>query len=97
MVKHKSGASRRSVLGRSEIGGSTSAPVPSDRCCFDELPRGLLACSRPDEAGLSKHLAVSACRCCFASPSSTATHGATCLEVHQLANRRVDATLWPRR
>ena len=35
-------------------------PVASDRCCFDEPPRGLPACSRPGHAGLSKHLAVSA-------------------------------------
>ena len=50
--------------------------VAPDRCCFDEPPRGLPACSRPGHAGLSKHHAVYVGRGCFASPSSTAAHAA---------------------
>ena len=47
-------------------------------------------------ARLSKQLGISVRRCCFASPRRTATRGA-CLEVHRLADRRVDAAVWRRR
>ena len=61
---------------RLEARAVATAVDTSDRCCFDEPLRGLPACSRRGHTGLSKHLAVSACRCCFASPSSTAAHAA---------------------
>ena len=67
-------SARRRLVAAS--GREHQCAVAPDRCCFDEPPRGLPACSRPGHAGLSKHHAVYVGRCCFASPSSTAAHAA---------------------
>ncbi len=64
------------ALGRLLLGGSTSAPFPPIAVAFMSRRAGCSLAQGRATRALSKHLAVSGCRRCFASPRSTAAHAA---------------------
>ena len=74
--QRRESAAASAPIGAPPCGREHECAVACDRCCFDEPTHGLPACSRRGHTGLSKHHAVYVCRCCFASPSSTAAHAA---------------------